>query len=152
MKKSILLVFILISSLTYGQTRELQQSIDSFRTVLNQQNILIRQLQTQVRRLNTTVNTLNDVPEFSKVVKQKQNAVDSTLISTNTATKNIKVQTKLVGNQPTKIDNMHSTVGMKKLIRESRFIKISGSRKYYRDRSHRLFYVIDNSYKVVYVN
>jgi len=154
MKKSILLMFILISNLTYSQTRELQQSIDSFRTVLNQQSVHIKQLQTQVRRLNAIVNTmkndLNAVPELSKVENQQQNTADSTFVATKVKTRIHKVSSKSLTKQPMQITNPITSAKVKELIRKSRLIRISGDRRYYRDKFNRMFFV-DKSNRAFYV-
>jgi len=152
MKKTILFLFILISSLTYAQTKELQQSIDSFRTVLNEQSIHIKQLQTQIRRLNTLVNTLkndlNGVPEFSKVEKQQLNAIDSSLIVTKPKINRLRSNNNIV--QSKEISSKLTPMRIKMLISKSRLIRISGDRKYYRDKFNRLFFV-DKNNKVFYI-
>ena len=60
MKKLILLLFIAVSHFSFAQTKDLQQSIDSFRTVLNKQDMQIKQLQAQVYHLSTVLNTVNN--------------------------------------------------------------------------------------------
>jgi len=155
MKKTILLGFVLISSITFAQTRELQQSIDSFRTVLNQQNAHIKQLQSQVRKLNSIVSTLkndlNAVPEFAKVEKQQQNLADSTQAVAKVKTKLTKVQSNAVIEHPQQFGKKFSPLKIKKLIRESKFIKTVGNKKYYKDKYNRIFYVEANNKKGFYV-
>jgi len=155
MKNPILLGFVLISSITFAQTRELQQSIDSFRTVLNQQNAYIKQLQLQVRKLNVLVSTLksdlNTVPEFANAEKLKQNSADSSLMTVKPKTRLTKIQPKVVIEQPQQFGKRLSPIKIKKLIRESKLIKIVGNRKYYKDKYNRIFYVEANNKKGFYV-
>ena len=155
MKNPILLGFVLISSITFAQTRELQQSIDSFRTVLNQQNAYIKQLQLQVRKLNVLVSTLksdlNAVPEFANAEKLQQNSADSSLMTAKPKTRLTKIQPIAVIEQPQQFGKRLSPIKIKKLIRESKLIKIVGNRKYYKDKYNRIFYVEANNKKGFYV-
>ena len=155
MKNPILLGFVLISSITFAQTRELQQSIDSFRTVLNQQNAHIKQLQSQVRKLNVLVSTLksdlNAVPEFANAEKLQQNSADSSLMTAKPKTRLTKIQPIAVIEQPQQFGKRLSPLKIKKLISESKLIKIAGNRKYYKDKYNRIFYVEANNKKGFYV-
>jgi septal ring factor EnvC (AmiA/AmiB activator) len=155
MKKSILLAFVLLSSLTFAQTRELQQSIDSFRTVLNQQNAHIKQLQSQVRKLNTIVSTikndLNAVPEFAKVDNQQLNTADSSLVVVKTNIRTRKILPKVVIENPQQFSKRINSLKVEELIRKSKLIRVSGNKTYYRDKQHRQFFVVKNGNKAMYI-
>lgn len=153
MKKYILLCLVMVSGMTYAQTRELQQSIDSFRTVLNQQDAKIKRLQSQVRQLNTLVSNLksdlNAVPEFAKAEKLPQNSVDSTLLVTKPRINSVKVQPKV---NPNQLRNKNLDLKVQNLIKQSKLIRVAGNRTYYMDKHKRRFFLLHNSNKVHYVN
>ena len=81
MKKVILFILIFVCNYSSGQTKELQQTIDSFKTALNEQNFRIIQLEDQVHSLYKVLFSVKKVLNDSMVFKSGR--YTSSLIETH---------------------------------------------------------------------
>ncbi len=145
MKKPIFLLLILISNFSYGQTKDLQQSIDSFRMALNEQNMQIKQLRAQVYNLTKILNAvktdLNDVPDYARI--------DTTgakcCLKSKTSVKSTVVKHK---NVSTTVPNIRTVT---EEPRDARYFRTMHGKKYYIARNGKIFYLASTG-KRIYVN
>jgi len=72
MKKVILFILIFVCNYTISQTRELQQTIDSLKTAINEQNLRINHLEDQVHSLYKVLFSVKNVLNDSIVFHQAQ--------------------------------------------------------------------------------
>lgn len=72
MKKVILFILIFVCDYTISQTRELQQTIDSLKTAINEQNLRINHLEDQVHSLYKVLFSVKNVLNDSIVFHQAQ--------------------------------------------------------------------------------
>jgi len=139
MKKTILVLFILACNLSFGQTRDLQQSIDSFRTALSQQNIQIKNLQAQVYNLNKILNAvkndLSDVSNYSLTDTTGSKWMKSKTVVKSTVNKSNHVSTVNVFTEEPKDARYYRTIYGKKI-----YIAHNG-RKFYIATNGRRIYV-----------
>jgi len=142
MKKPILVLFILTCNLSFGQTKDLQQSIDSFRTALSQQNIQIKNLQAQVYQLNAVLNamrsSLNDVQYIAKT--------DSATYKPKTVLKKTVVKTNQTAANVTVVDRSNT------LPPYSRYYRTIKGKKYYIDLHNKQKFTLLPSGRKVYVH
>ena len=137
MKKSILVLFILVCNLSFGQTRDLQQSIDSFRTALSQQNIQIKNLQAQVYNLNKILNAvkndLSDVSNYSLTDTTGGKWMKSKTVVKSTVNKSNRVSTVNVFTEEPK---------------DARYYRTIHGKKIYIARNGRKFYIAPNGRRI----
>lgn len=137
MKKTILLLLILLSNLSYAQTKDLQQSIDSFRKVLNEQNIQIKQLQAQVYNLNKILNAvkndLSDVSNYSLTDTTGGKWMKSKTVVKSTVNKSNHVSTINVFTEEPK---------------DARYYRTIHGKKIYIARNGRKFYIAPNGRRI----
>ena len=143
MKKLILLLFIAVSHFSFAQTKDLQQSIDSFRTVLNKQDLQIKQLQAQVYHLSTVLNTVKnslnegmnyskaDSAEYANYRPKPKTVVKKTVVKAN----------KVIS--PAQVVDRNS-----RIPRGAKYYRTIKGEKHYIDRSGKKFIILPNGKKI----